>query len=331
MSRLFVFIAALMIWSSLVHDDAHASRALPAILDGLQGDVLEADDVALAPLSFVRFCMDHGQECEPGTVPGAVITLTGETLESLDLINRSINRRIRPVTKAYVGGLGRWAVNPSAGDCNDYAVTKRHELVKKGFPVSALLLAVARTSWGEGHLLLIVRTDRGDLVLDNLETTIRPWNHTDYAWIKRQSPIDPLRWETVSTGGRSARIAAAVQKSRLLAEARSEKRREARRLVAQARSDDVEKAPKASGAGETAVSVATVSLGYDAFPAWASPARFDGGAEAASGLTTVRSLLASFSLVISMDLLEGEAWASRPEPFDIALLGDETLLRQSVR
>lgn len=331
MFRLIFGAFSLVLWSSFVYDDAYASRALPAVVEGLQGDLLEADDAALAPLSFVRFCIDHKRECEPGGAPGEVIELTAASLESLDLINRSVNRRIRPVAKPYVGGLGQWAVNPSAGDCNDYAVSKRHELIKKGFPVSALLLAVARTSWGEGHLLLIARTDRGDLVLDNLQTAIRPWNRTDYSWIKRQSPVDPMRWEAIATGAHSARVAAAIEKSRALAEARAEKRREARRLLAQARSDDREEAPALPGVRAMAVHAAKVALGYDALPAWASPARRYKMAEVADGFSPVPNIVGSFSLETSMDPMAEEVWASPPKAFDIALVATVEAVGQTVR
>ena len=39
----------------------------------------------------------------------------------------------------------------------------------------ALLLSEVATSWGEHHLILVVRTSAGDLVLDNLTSQIRPW------------------------------------------------------------------------------------------------------------------------------------------------------------
>ncbi len=40
----------------------------------------------------------------------------------------------------------------------------------------------------------MVRTDRGDLVLDNLDSTIRVWNETPYQFIKRQSQRNAGEW-----------------------------------------------------------------------------------------------------------------------------------------
>jgi predicted transglutaminase-like cysteine proteinase len=39
-----------------------------------------------------------------------------------------------------------------------------------------------------------VRTDRGDLVLDNLAADIRIWSETPYLFLKRQSDRNTGRW-----------------------------------------------------------------------------------------------------------------------------------------
>lgn len=146
----------------------------------------------LAPLSHVRFCMDHGEECtntlEASASPA---TLDVESFPLLDEVNRDVNARIRPHMKNAAIG---WAINPAAGDCNDYAVSKRHELIARGIPASALRLAVVRTSWGEGHLILLVRTELGDQVLDNLSGQILPWTALSYRFLKVQSGRDPAAW-----------------------------------------------------------------------------------------------------------------------------------------
>jgi len=43
------------------------------------------------------------------------------------------------------------------GDCNNYALEKRRELIALGWPRAALLLAAAVTETGEGHLVLVAR------------------------------------------------------------------------------------------------------------------------------------------------------------------------------
>ena len=70
-------------------------------------------------------------------------------------------------------------------------------LVQNGIPPRALRLSVVRTSSGVGHLVLVVATTKGDLVLDNLTETIRNWESTNYAWIKIQSARDARFWSEV--------------------------------------------------------------------------------------------------------------------------------------
>jgi predicted transglutaminase-like cysteine proteinase len=40
----------------------------------------------------------------------------------------------------------------------------------------------------------MVRTDRGDLVLDNQDGSIRLWNETPYQYLKRQSQANAGQW-----------------------------------------------------------------------------------------------------------------------------------------
>jgi predicted transglutaminase-like cysteine proteinase len=82
-------------------------------------------------------------------------------------------------------------------------VSKRAELLKRGWPARALLLS--EVSPGEGHLhllllhlILVVRTSVGDLVLDNLTSQIRPWTRTGYQWLRMQTPKNPNYWAAPS-------------------------------------------------------------------------------------------------------------------------------------
>ena len=94
-----------------------------------------------------------------------------------------------------------WLISPDRGDCNDYAVTKRHELLDRGWPARALLLSEVVVSSGEHHLVLVVRTRSGDLVLDNLTSQIKPWSRAPYRWVRIQKPNDSRLWTTISGRG----------------------------------------------------------------------------------------------------------------------------------
>jgi predicted transglutaminase-like cysteine proteinase len=70
------------------------------------------------------------------------------------------------------------AFETGQGDCEDYAITKRHQLIELGWSTAELRLAVTRTASGEGHLVLVARTAGGDVVLDNRTDAIRRWNRS---------------------------------------------------------------------------------------------------------------------------------------------------------
>jgi predicted transglutaminase-like cysteine proteinase len=161
---------------------------------------------ALAPFSFVKFCLDYPGDCPKSAGP-VRIHLTGAHMAELTSVNRAVNAAIRPTPDT--SAMRFWKLNVSAGDCNSYAVEKRHELIRRGWPAAALALTVAKTSWGEGHLVVTVRTDQGDLVLDNLRSSIIPWQKTGYDWIMRQSELNPQFWVDLDGGEAGTMTAAA--------------------------------------------------------------------------------------------------------------------------
>ena len=68
-------------------------------------------------------------------------------------------------------------------------------LMTHGYPRQALLIAVVyRPDDKEGHAVLMVKTDAGDLVLDNRRDMILQWNDTGYEFLKRQSQENQNRW-----------------------------------------------------------------------------------------------------------------------------------------
>lgn len=166
---------------------------------------------ALAPLSYVRFCIRNPQDCEAAADRADLMPVLA--MSDLDEVNVRVNRSIRPRRKVAEFGIGNWVVNPTSGDCNDYAVTKRHELLKRGWPANRLMLSVVETSWGEGHLVLTVRTENGDVVLDNLRSRVLPWHSTGYRWIKLQSSENPANWVEIATAPKTTPAPAAPLRS----------------------------------------------------------------------------------------------------------------------
>ncbi len=158
----------------------------------------------LPPMAFTQFCLRYANQCKPHRIVfrGGPVRLTAARWEQLKHVNADVNGSIIP--EPNLEGLAgeKWLIGPAHGDCNDYAVTKRAELLKRGWPARTLLLSEVVVPWGEHHLILVVRTSMGDLLLDNLTGQIRPWSRAPYRWVRIQSPQNPNYW--ASLGARTA-------------------------------------------------------------------------------------------------------------------------------
>lgn len=152
--------------------------------------------MAAPPPGFVSFCMHNIAACT-NHAPASqnIVVLNDETRAKLIAVNSQVNDAIvyEPDEQQY-GVANIWTLNPSFGNCKDYALAKRQALIADGFPEKALRIAIVRTERDELHAVLTVDTDRGDFVLDSLTPEIQPWSETRYSWLSRQSADDPLRW-----------------------------------------------------------------------------------------------------------------------------------------
>jgi predicted transglutaminase-like cysteine proteinase len=145
----------------------------------------------LAPFAFARFCVTNASDCAATEGDEAIVLDEGSRAD-LKSVNAAVNRAIRPQNDR--AGNDEWRADATSGDCEDYVLAKKRRLVSAGFPAAALRIAVARTGSGEGHAVLVVRTDRGDLVLDNRNDSIKRWNATDLRLLKIQSGGNPRIW-----------------------------------------------------------------------------------------------------------------------------------------
>jgi predicted transglutaminase-like cysteine proteinase len=156
------------------------------------------DAPTLAPMAYTQFCLRYPGECRARKIfRGGPVQLSVSRRIELARVNDVVNARIVP--EANQQGLAGeiWLINPDRGDCNDYAVTKRHELMVRGWPARALLLSEVVTVSGEHHLVLVVRTLDGDLVLDSLTDRIKPWFKSPYRWVRMQLPSASKYWTRV--------------------------------------------------------------------------------------------------------------------------------------
>jgi predicted transglutaminase-like cysteine proteinase len=158
------------------------------------------DTPTLAPMAYTQFCLRYPGECRTRKLfRGGPVRLSVAKRIELAGVNDAVNAGIVP--QANLQGLAGevWLIGPDRGDCNDYAVTKRHALMQRGWPARALLLSEVVTTSGEHHLVLVVRTSEGDLVLDNLTDKIKPWFRTRYQWVRMQMPGVSKLWTTIAS------------------------------------------------------------------------------------------------------------------------------------
>ncbi len=169
------------------------------------------------PIGWHIFCQEHEAECHAGTGSAQRVTLTEQNWKALLDIDHLVNQNIAGISDEdhyhiRAKGIANWWTYPDdgMGNCNDYAILKKRLLVEAGWPSSSLLLTVVLDHHNEGHLVLMARTDRGDLILDNLEDKILLWHQTGYTFLKRQSETDPDMWVSFSNDVRNLDKVAAL-------------------------------------------------------------------------------------------------------------------------
>lgn len=147
------------------------------------------------PIGHVEFCQTRPSECGENNIKVQAVALKQDNWGQLLEINKKYNTEIKPVADQELYRVTEfWTYPNGAGDCEDYVLAKRRALIDAGWPGSTLLITVVRQADGAGHAVLMVRTDRGDLVLDNQNGLILRWSETPYTYIKRQSQAHAGIW-----------------------------------------------------------------------------------------------------------------------------------------
>lgn len=151
-----------------------------------------------APPMAYRWCWSNGADC----VSSAPATASaGRFLELLYSVNADVNHL--PSGIALAGEPWRVISDRSdaPGVCTDFAVTKLHRLALAGVPRGAMSLAYLHIDGAPArmnHLVLLVRTDRGIYVLDNLTDELwRVEQEWRYHWVSRQEFGEPQVWRAM--------------------------------------------------------------------------------------------------------------------------------------
>jgi predicted transglutaminase-like cysteine proteinase len=149
----------------------------------------------LPPVGYVNYCERNQRDCQPLGGSRYRLELTPERWKLIGEVNSFINTSIVPESDQELYAVPeRWEIPTNAGDCEDYVLLKQRYLEGLGFPIETLLITVVLDETGQGHAVLMVRTDRGDLVLDNRRNAVLLWSDTRYEFLKRQSQENPQLW-----------------------------------------------------------------------------------------------------------------------------------------
>lgn len=169
---------------------AHAFLARPTLFAAIGA-------ATKAPSGWQQFCAENAEECRPGADQARDVVLTPELLQQLYEINKYVNDRVAWTSDdALYGKAERWTLPLDRGDCEDIVLLKRKLLAELGWPQGSLLITtVEEPGPAKGrHAVLTVRSDRGEMILDNQTPEILFWYETKYRYLSRQSATDPNIW-----------------------------------------------------------------------------------------------------------------------------------------
>lgn len=182
----------------------HALLAL-AILSAASVPAL-ADTPAAAPNGWVRFCTQNASFCDRHDAASAPISM----MPVLDRANRVVNDGVLPealnTSDQRNAETRDWrvVVKGGIGACVEYSLTKEMLLSWAGIPEGAMRLAqVHRTQDAAGmfHMVLLVRVQGVEVVLDNLTPVIWPADKEQWDWIAVQDNTGANSWAWVKPDG----------------------------------------------------------------------------------------------------------------------------------
>jgi predicted transglutaminase-like cysteine proteinase len=170
----------------------------------------DASGDARAPYAWSDLCRRSPAECRVDLREPDRVEMTPKLWKSIVAINSRVNREIEAITdEDHWGVVDRWDLpDDGKGDCEDFALLKRKRLAEAGVPRRAMVMTVVIDEENAGHAVMMIRTDRGDFILDNKRNAVLPWSQTGYVYVKRESQ---LRTGWTSLGGAQTATVASVR------------------------------------------------------------------------------------------------------------------------
>jgi predicted transglutaminase-like cysteine proteinase len=194
-------LALLMGSSPVAAQSGSSAMTTGAIPPAMMLEVTRSGD-SRPPIGWVQFCANraYAAECQFDPQEPERVELTPKLWRTVTAMNLRVNKEIEPVTDMdHWGVVERWDMaEDGRGDCEEYVLVKRKRLAEAGIPRRALRVVVVIDEENAGHAVLMLRTDKGDFILDNKRNAVLPWHQTGYLFVKRESH-DRVGW--VPLGG----------------------------------------------------------------------------------------------------------------------------------
>jgi len=187
------------------------ATAPAAAIDKKKNAPMAEGRISVAPYGFKKFCKTEKNHCEiyRNAKSSKTVELTASRYQELAKVNKSVNVEIYPIPELFIfASNDTWKLPTKSGDCEDFVLLKQARLIEMGWPASALLITEVDLQDGTRHAVLTVRTDSGDLILDNLTDKILDWQSVNYRWIKRQSARKMMRWVEIKQGAAPSYLSA---------------------------------------------------------------------------------------------------------------------------
>jgi predicted transglutaminase-like cysteine proteinase len=153
-----------------------------------------------APSGANGLCAKYPWSCAKS---GRQTVIDAQAMDIVQQVNAHANKTVRPISdQSQYATAERWSLpTKRGGDCEDYALLKKQQLIKAGFAPEQLLVATVLDRNRQSHAVLVLRTGKQDLVLDNMTSRIKSWKDTGYTFMRLQDPRNPSQWVAVFAGG----------------------------------------------------------------------------------------------------------------------------------
>jgi len=168
--------------------------------------------VVETPYQWQEYCLHEGEEdpsCVNSKSKNVVMFSNPELIKTLEEINIKYNKIPYLTDIEKYGVQDKWTAKlgfnldlneQRRGDCDDYVLSKRKELLKRGFPNSALYVTLVKVDelQEEMHMILIVKLGNKKYILDNINKNIVESKYTSYIPLFHLNPLDG-KWYNINS------------------------------------------------------------------------------------------------------------------------------------